>query len=268
MKRVETTSETGAAPPMPHVPVTPRPRRRLRAVLIRLLEAWLARLRTSGPAPVVLLLPAPIVRSAQTVLDQHDPVSVPARSAWQWLGVIVVLVLAVAAAWGAWRKMETLEQRHEEAVSMTLAAVEQDLADQRANLGTIRDHVTNLAAQVATPNTAVVDVSPELRALKQQVEELAMTIGAYGAILGKQQHEVAAHTEQLTTQDATLRALASAPRPAPTTIATKTRPRSTQNTPPVSATEVDVAATRDGRPLITLPANLGAWSLGVRNSDR
>ena len=152
---------------------------------------------------------------------------------------------------------------------MTLAAVAQELTDQRARLGTIQSQVKSLAAQVtAAPSTTVVDMSLALRALKQHVEEVELTIGAYGAIVGQQQHEVAAHAEQLTTHDATLRSLASAPRPAPTTTSTKARSLSAQTTPPVSATEAEVTATRDGRPMITLPANLGAWSLGVRNSDR
>jgi hypothetical protein len=202
------------------------------------------------------------------VQDQNDPVPAAARSIWQWLGAVVVLVLALAAAWGAWRKIETLEQRQEEAVSLTLAALEQELADQHANLDAIRTRMSSLATQVTTaPPPAESDVPLEVSALKQHVEELEMTIGAYGAILGKQQHEVAAHTEQLTTHDATLRALATMPRPVAPTAATKARTRSARARPPVSATEADIANTPGGRPMITLPANLGAWSLGVRTPE-
>src|SRR5258708_766672 len=186
METIEATSEPGIAASAHQPPVTPRPRRTLRAVLIRLLEAWLARLHTPCPAPVVGLLPPPIGWSAQPVQDQHDPVRAPVRSAWQWLGVIVVLVLAVAVAWGAWRRIETLEQRHEEAVSMTLAAVEQELADQRASLGTIHTQVASLVTQATVaPSPPVREVPADMSVLKQEVEALAMTIGAYGAILGQ-----------------------------------------------------------------------------------
>ena len=269
MESIEATPERGTAASARQTPVTPRSWWTLRAVVIRLLEACLRRVRPSCAGPVVALLPAPTAWSAEAVQGEHDSVRLPARSAWQWLGVIVVLVLACAAAWGAWRRIETLERRHEEAVRMMLAALEQELADQRASLETIRIQVKGLTAQVtAASTTTMVDVPLELRALKQHVEEVEMTIGAYGAILGKQQHELATHTEQLSTHDAALRSLAAARRPTPTTTSTKARTRSATTTPPVSATEADVAATRESRPLITLPANLGAWSLGMRTPDR
>lgn len=267
MESSEATPEPGAAASVRQTPVTARPWWTLRAILIRLLEACLRRARRPCPIPVVALLPAPTTWSAEAAQGEHNAVSQPVRSAWQWLGVMIMLVLAVAMAWAAWRRIETGEQRHEEAVSMTLAAMAQELAEQRARLGTIQTQVTSLSAQVtAASGTALADVPLELTALKQQMEELEMTIGAYGAIVGKQQHEMAMHTEQLTTHDATLRSLASRLRPASTTPTTA-RTRSAKTTPPVTA-EADVAPTRDGRPPITLPANLGAWSLGVRNLDR
>jgi len=182
---------------------------------------------------------------------------------------MLVLVLAGTAAWLAWHRIETLEQRHEEEVSMTRAAVEQELADQRASLGTIRTQVNSLAAQITpAPNAAAVDVPRELGALQQHVGELERTIGAYGALLGKQQQAVTAHTKQLTAHDATLRALATTPRPVPTTASAKARQRAAQTTPPALATDAEVTPPRYGRPVITLPANLGAWSLGVRDPER
>jgi len=269
MENVEATPESGTASPLSQAPVTPRQRRTLRAVLIRFLEAWLTRLRTPRSAPAVAWLPPPTAWVSKAAQVENDPVTVPARGAWQLLGVMLVLVLAGTAAWLGWHRIETLEQRHEEEVSMTLAAVEQELADQRASLGTIRTQVNSLAAQVtATPSAAAVDVRRELGALKQHVEELEMTIGAYGALLGKQQQAVAAHTEQLTTHNTTLRALATTPRRAPTTTSAKARKRSAQTTPPALATDAEVAPTRYGRPVITLPANLGAWSLGVRDPEQ
>lgn len=268
MESSEAPPESGTATSARQTLVTPQPWWTLRAVVIRFLEACLRRARRPCPVAVVALLPAPTTWSAEAAQGEHNAVSQPVRSTWQWLGVMIVLVLAVAVAWAAWRRIETREQRHEEAVSMTLAALAQELADQRVSQGTIQTQVTSLAAQVtAASTTALADVPLELTALKQQVEEVEMTIGAYGAILGRQQREVAAHTEQLTAHDATLRSLASASRPAPTTP-TKARTRSAKTTPPVAAAEADGVATREGRPPITLPANLGAWSLGVRNLDR
>ncbi len=231
MENVKATPETGTASPLSQAPVTPRPRRTLRAVLIRLLEAWLTRLRTPRSAPAVAWLPPPTAWVSTAAQVENDPVTVPARGAWQLLGVMLVLVLAGTAAWLAWHRIETLEQRHEEAVRMTLAAVEQELADQRASLGTIRTQVNSLAAQVtATPSAATVNVRRELGAL--------------------------------------LRALATTPRPAPTTTSAKARKRAAQTTPPALATDAEVAPTRYGRPVITLPANLGAWSLGVRDPEQ
>jgi hypothetical protein len=181
------------------------------------------------------------------------------------LGVLLVLVAAGATAWLAWRRIEALEQRHEEAVRMTLATVEQEVANQRTSLGMLRTHVDNLAAQVtAVSRTANGEAPLELSALKQRLEELETTIGAYGVLFGKQQQEVAAHTEQLTTQDATLRALTTTARPASTSTSVKARKRTAPRTPPTLETDAAVAATHSGRPVITLPANLGAWSLGVR----
>jgi hypothetical protein len=201
----------------------------------------------------------------ETAQGANDSVTGRARSAWHMLGVILVLVAAGTTAWLAWRRIEVLEQRHEEAVSMTLATVEQEVAHQRTSLGMLRTHVDTLAAQVtAAPRTASGEAPLELSALKQQVEELETTIGAYGVLFGKQQQEVAAHTEQLTRQDATLRALTTTSRPASTSTSAKTRKRSARSTPPTLDRDAAVAASHPGRPVITLPANLGAWSLGVR----
>jgi hypothetical protein len=143
------------------------------------------------------------------------------------------------------------------------------MADQRASLGTIRSQVDSLAAQItAAPGAAAVDVPGELGALRQHVGELERTIGAYGTLLGKQQQTVTAHTEQLTAQEATLRALVTTPRPAPTAASAKAPQRAAQSAPPPPATDAEVTPPRYGRPVITLPANLGAWSLGVRDPER
>jgi hypothetical protein len=177
-----------------------------------------------------------------------------------------MIVLAGTAAWLAWQRIETIEQQHEEQVSMTLAAVKHELEQQRMSLNTIHDHVHRLTAQVsAASSPASTDLPLELSALKQHVEELELTIGAYGALLGKQQHTVVTHAEQLTTHEATLRSLTTVSRPAVPTATATTRKRAARRTPPTLVTELEAGATPTARPAITLPANLGAWSLGVRN---
>src|SRR5262245_38546151 len=110
MKRIEAPAEPDTTVSTCQTPVTRRPRRTLRAMLIRLLEAWLMRLRPPCPMAVVALLAPPLAWDAERVPNHTDVVSAPVRSAWQWLGVIVVLVLTCAAAWGAWRRIETWEQ--------------------------------------------------------------------------------------------------------------------------------------------------------------
>ena len=105
------------------------------------------RIQRPRSTSVIALLPPPTAWSTETAQGANDSVTGLASSVWQLLGVILVLVLAGTAAWLAWQRIETLEQRHEEAVSMTLAAVEQELANQQASLGMLRTHVDNLAAQ-------------------------------------------------------------------------------------------------------------------------
>ena len=264
MEHVETPPETGTAASVSPDAVSLRQRWTLRAAVIRLLEAGVQRLQRPHSTSVIALLPPPTTWDMETAQGANDSVTGRARSAWQMLGVILVLVAAGTTAWLAWRRIEALEQRHEEAVSMTLATVEQEVANQRTSLGMLRTHVDNLAAQVTASRTASGDVPLELSALKQHVEELETTIGAYGVLFGKQQQEVAAHTEQLTTQDATLRALTTTSRPASTSTSAKARKRTARSTPPTLETDAEGAASHSGRPVITLPANLGAWSLGVR----
>jgi hypothetical protein len=182
---------------------------------------------------------------------------------------VLVLVLAGTVAWLAWRRIETLEHEHEETVSMTLAAVQQELVDQRAALATVRAEISQLGSQRTNESPAAsVDVPSELNALTQQVDELAMTVGAYGAILGTQQQEMAAHTARLATLDASLHTLATTAQLGPTAAPAKARKRAGKRTPSRLMLETNVEAPRYGRPAITLPANLGAWSLGVRPPER
>lgn len=268
MEHVETPPETGTAASVSPDSVSLRQRWTLRAAVIRLLEACVQRLQRPHATSVIALLPPPTTWDSETAQGANDSVTGRARSAWQMLGVILVLVAAGTTAWLAWRRIEALEQRHEEAVSMTLATVEQEVANQRTSLEMLRTHVDTLAAQVtATPRTASGEAPLELSALKHHVEELETTIGAYGVLFGKQQQEVAAHTEQLTTQDATLRALTTTSRPASMSTSAKARKRTARSTPPTLETDAEGAASHSGRPMITLPANLGAWSLGVRTPE-
>src|SRR6185503_6017397 len=106
-----------------------------------LLEACVRRIQRPQSTSVIALLPPPTTWDMETAQAAHDSVTGRARSAWQMLGVILVLVAAGTTAWLAWRRIEALEQRHEEAVRMTLATVEQEVAHQRTSLEMLRTHV-------------------------------------------------------------------------------------------------------------------------------
>jgi hypothetical protein len=54
---------------------------------------------------------------------------------------------------------------------------------------------------------------------------------------------------------------------APVPFSDAVTPTGPPGAPPVTDTDPEVAASHSGRPVITLPANLGAWSLGVRTSE-